>query len=307
MKTLTVKGTVFGEGMPKICLPIMGKTESEIMETAGRISGLPHDVVEWRADAFQHFSSHRQVLHILAALRQVLPDSLLLFTFRTLREGGKHDISDEAYLALNEAVIRSSLADFVDLELFTGTEAVAAAELPAPEDSLLAPLISLARQTQVQTILSSHDFAKTPPMGELLERLSAMEALGCSIAKLAVMPHKKKGCADAPVSHPRSFRVSGLSRDHHVHGRPRRDQPHLRGIFRLLPHLRKSGRSLRARTAGRGNPFSQPQGAARNMGNRRPGPLSVIELRRPPVQAFLTARNTAPGFGGVPYSSTPTR
>ena len=192
MKTLTVKGTVFGEGMPKICLPIMGKTESEIMETAGRISGLPHDVVEWRADAFQHFSSHRQVIHILAALRQVLPDSLLLFTFRTLREGGKHDISDEAYLALNEAVIRSGLADFVDLELFTGTEAVAAAELPAPEDFLLAPLISLARQTQVQTILSSHDFAKTPPMGELLERLSAMEALGCSIAKLAVMPHKKK-------------------------------------------------------------------------------------------------------------------
>ena len=169
-------------------------------------------MVEWRADAFQHFSSHRQVLHILAALRQVLPDSLLLFTFRTLREGGKHDISDEAYLALNEAVIRSSLADFVDLELFTGTEAVAAAELPAPEDSLLAPLISLARQTQVQTILSSHDFAKTPPMGELLERLSAMEALGCSIAKLAVMPHKKKDvltllsatleaseCLDCPV------------------------------------------------------------------------------------------------------------
>ena len=130
---------------------------------------------------------------ILAALRQVLPDSLLLFTFRTLREA-------ESMTFPTRPICPQRGCDQKQPGRFRGSGAVhgdrsrrrGGASRSGGLPSRF-PLFRWPRQTQVQTILSSHDFAKTPPMGELLERLSAMEALGCSIAKLAVMPHKKKG------------------------------------------------------------------------------------------------------------------
>ncbi len=190
MKPLTIRSKKLGEGIPKLCIPITGRDEPDILEAAGRISGLPHDVIEWRADHFRNVTKPEKVRKILARLRQILPDSLILFTFRTMQEGGKGDLSAEDYLTLNEMVLRSGMADLLDLELYTGAD-------PAmPEDLLssspLLPLLSLARQKGTPVILSSHDFEKTPPEAELLSRLSLMESMGCGIAKLAVMPHTKK-------------------------------------------------------------------------------------------------------------------
>ena len=51
-KTVTAGNLVIGEGRPKICIPIMGKTIEEL-ENAARsaVAGCP-DLVEWRADFF---------------------------------------------------------------------------------------------------------------------------------------------------------------------------------------------------------------------------------------------------------------
>ncbi|MCD2493042.1 type I 3-dehydroquinate dehydratase [Lacrimispora sp. NSJ-141] len=189
MKPLTIRSKKLGEGIPKLCIPITGRNEPDILEAAGRISGLPHDAIEWRADHFRDVTKPEKVRRILAQLRQILPDSLILFTFRTMQEGGRGDLSAENYLALNEMVLRSGMADLLDLELYTGTDLM-------PEDLLasspLHPLLSLARQKGIPVILSSHDFEKTPPEAELISRLCLMESMGCGIAKLAVMPHTKK-------------------------------------------------------------------------------------------------------------------
>ena len=48
MNTVQVKNTVIGEGRPKICVPIVGKTKTDILEEAKKITTLPVDVVEWR-------------------------------------------------------------------------------------------------------------------------------------------------------------------------------------------------------------------------------------------------------------------
>ncbi len=182
MHPLTIKQTTFGEGTPKICIPITGRSEKDILETAEKINSLPADAAEWRADYYEAVSDPKAILPVLAALRKKLPDTLLLFTFRTKKEGGVRELSDSDYLRLCRTAAKSGLIDLLDLELFTGAAA------PDCDAALLAPVISLARACGCRVILSSHDFQKTPPADELYRRLSLMEAMGGDLLKLAVMP-----------------------------------------------------------------------------------------------------------------------
>lgn len=62
MNTVQVKNTVIGEGRPKICVPIVGKTKTDILEEAKKITTLPVDVVEWRVDWFDDVFATEKVL-----------------------------------------------------------------------------------------------------------------------------------------------------------------------------------------------------------------------------------------------------
>ena len=53
MNTVQVKNTVIGEGRPKICVPIVGKTKTDILEEAKKITSLPVDVVALNIAAAQ--------------------------------------------------------------------------------------------------------------------------------------------------------------------------------------------------------------------------------------------------------------
>lgn len=191
MKPFKIKNTVFGEGTPKICIPITGQNNNEIFNTAEKISRLPHDLIEWRADFYENVTDKEQVAHILKRLRKFLPESLILFTFRTAKEGGQKMMSDGNYLSLNEFVIKNQLADLVDLEIFTGAEINSIQEFRS-ETSILHPLISLAHENGTGVILSNHDFQKTPAEAEILGRLALMESMKADIAKIAVMPKNER-------------------------------------------------------------------------------------------------------------------
>ena len=54
MKTVTVKDVILGEGAPKICVPMVGKTLTELKEEATELVGLDLDIVEWRVDFFHN-------------------------------------------------------------------------------------------------------------------------------------------------------------------------------------------------------------------------------------------------------------
>ena len=45
MSPLKIRNTLLGEGLPKICIPIVGTTEKEILEEAGNFSGLPLSLI----------------------------------------------------------------------------------------------------------------------------------------------------------------------------------------------------------------------------------------------------------------------
>ena len=46
MNTVNVRNIVIGEGIPKICVPIVGKTKEELLSEVEVLKSVPVDVVE---------------------------------------------------------------------------------------------------------------------------------------------------------------------------------------------------------------------------------------------------------------------
>lgn len=178
MPCVTIRGCRIGEGRPKTILPIVEKTEAEILARGAAFASLPVDCVEWRADWFDASADPDAVAHCLTGLRQALGEKLLLVTYRTKAEGGEKALSPIGYAEFCGWVCASGCADLLDLELF-------------PAGETLPDLIKMAHQQGVRVVCSSHNFNKTPSQAEMVARLVQMQAAGADIAKLAVMPHSR--------------------------------------------------------------------------------------------------------------------
>ena len=179
MNPIMIRGVAIGEGIPKICVPIVGKTREEIVKAAEEIRTLPVDVVEWRADWYEEIFEADVVLDVLQELRRILGEFPLLFTFRTKKEGGEKEIDEKNYRTLNQLVVESGLADLIDVEVFSG-------------DEVVNDLVRTAHENEVKVIGSNHDFEKTPSKEEIIRRLQKMQELEVDLPKIAVMPKKKE-------------------------------------------------------------------------------------------------------------------
>jgi 3-dehydroquinate dehydratase-1 len=179
MNPVIVRNVSIGEGRPKICVPIVGKTTEEIISEAGTFSSIPVDVVEWRVDWFDDVFETEKVIETAKALRETLGETPILFTFRTSKEGGEKAISDEDYVALNKAICESGYVDLIDVEAFTG-------------DKIVTKMIENAHTCGVKVVGSNHDFHKTPEKEEIIKRLCKMQDLGADIPKIALMPESKQ-------------------------------------------------------------------------------------------------------------------
>lgn len=175
-RTVSVRGLRLGEGIPKLCVPMVGATREALMEEAARIKALPPDLVEWRADYFESILEPGRAAKMLGELRNALGEIPILFTVRTKREHGELDVSPEAYARLNMEAARTRKADLIDLELMT-----------AP--ATLRLLVAGVHTCGVKIILSNHDFDGTPPRSEMTGRLRKMRSWGGDLCKIAVMPH----------------------------------------------------------------------------------------------------------------------
>ena len=179
MNPIMIRDVAIGEGIPKICVPIVGKTREEIVKAAEEIRTLPVDVVEWRADWYEEIFEADVVLDILQELRRILGELPLLFTFRTKKEGGEKEIDEKNYRTLNQLAAESGLADLIDVEVFSG-------------DEVVNDLVRTAHENEVKVIGSNHDFEKTPSKEEIIRRLQKMQELEVDLPKIAVMPRKKE-------------------------------------------------------------------------------------------------------------------
>lgn len=179
MTPVKVRNISIGEGIPKICVPIVGITREEIITEAKSFSSIPVDVVEWRVDWFEQVFDLEKVVGVLKELREVLGELPLLMTFRTSKEGGEKSISASDYARLNIEAAKSGYVDLVDVEIFTG-------------DEIVKEIIDAVHNYGVKVIASNHDFDKTPDRDDIVGRLRKMQELGADIPKIAVMPQSAK-------------------------------------------------------------------------------------------------------------------
>ena len=179
MNTVKVRNIEIGAGIPKICVPIVGVTREEILAAAETFKSTKADVVEWRVDWYEDIFDFAKTEETMKALREVLGETPILFTFRTSKEGGEKSIETETYVELNQNAAKTGLVDLVDVEAFTGDDAVKA-------------VVETAHANGVKVIASNHDFHKTPAKDEIVSRLRKMQELGADIPKIAVMPQNKK-------------------------------------------------------------------------------------------------------------------
>lgn len=178
-RTIPLKNIRIGEGKPKICVPIVAKSISEMTDALQSIAANQVDLVEWRVDFFEEADKTEKVIQALKLIRSKLQDLPLIFTFRTMKEGGNQRFSEDAYFQLCYEVLQTNLLDCIDIELF----------IQAP---IREKLLAFAKQQNVVTIMSNHDFEQTPSKLEIIDRLKQAQALGADIPKIAVMPKTPK-------------------------------------------------------------------------------------------------------------------
>ena len=176
MKICQVRQLTIGEGKPKICVPVVETTTEKIIQQIQELQNC--DLIELRIDFYENIHDLKQVHELLLQVRQQTNLPLLL-TYRSLKEGGHIQLSDQEYLSLVQTACQSGCIDIVDIELESGNR-------------LVYQLVEIAHQNHVKVLMSYHDFEKTPAVMEMKERLEKMEIMGADICKIAVMPFSYK-------------------------------------------------------------------------------------------------------------------
>jgi 3-dehydroquinate dehydratase I len=164
---------------PLICTPLVGKTRDRVLAEAASVLGKKPDVIEWRVDFFAAIGDTAAVLDTAKALRAAAGKLPVIFTRRSIKEGGESiPIEDEKVVDLYEAVSASRLVDFIDFEMSNDPEHVRRVR-------------ASTRAHETRLILSYHNFGYTPGVEFLVQRFLEAERLGADVAKVAVMPRDR--------------------------------------------------------------------------------------------------------------------
>ena len=174
-RTVVLKQTVLGDGVPKICIPVTGVTEREILEQARAAAAEKPDLLEWRADFYEKTGEREAAEKVLTAVSDICGQIPILFTFRSAAEGGNRAISTEAYRELNLWAAERPETDMIDVEgCMDGLDA--------------GSLVAAVQKAGKPVAASCHFFSRTPDRAEMLSVLEELERTGADILKLAVMP-----------------------------------------------------------------------------------------------------------------------
>lgn len=182
---IKIKNIKLGEGAPKICVPVIEKNEKEIIKYIKYINKLPIDIIEWRADFYlediiYNEESEINIIEISKSIKKIT-NKPILFTVRSDKEGGK--IKNNFYykiINIYKSVIENKCFDLIDLEI------------SSLKEKDIKNLIKLSKENNIKTILSNHNFNKTPSKKYIISLINKMIKLKCDIVKVAYMPKNKK-------------------------------------------------------------------------------------------------------------------
>lgn len=150
----------------KIVVPIM-LTELSELEKVSVSDYRAADIVEWRAD----FLSADEILEMAPKFFEKFKESKILFTLRTVREGGNIQVSEKKYLQILQEILTYNPA-YIDVEFFTH-----------------GPSFAALKDFRDKMVLSYHNFDEVP--SDLTNRLIKMHEEGTAFVKVAVMPERE--------------------------------------------------------------------------------------------------------------------
>lgn len=173
-KLLCIKGRVFGEGKPLVCVPVMAGTKEKIVEEVRGLAGRGTDMVEWRVDAFSRVESMNAIREVLTELAPIVRDTVFVYTYRSKRQGGLLSLDAEQVYDIHQVAAESRIVDLIDLEVL---------ESRRPERE-----VQKLQEMGVHVIASHHDFVQTPERAVIRMLLRQIYESGADIVKLALMP-----------------------------------------------------------------------------------------------------------------------
>jgi 3-dehydroquinate dehydratase-1 len=147
---------------PLICVPILQKDRKTVLKVASEAINAGADLLELRIDALLD-TDPQSIIHLMEEINYPI-----IATNRMKEEGGYFMGSEDERTEILVEV--ADHADYVDIELQTDVK-----------------YRSRVIQASKSTIISYHDFQKTPYLNELLEIVKQEKKLG-NMAKFAVMP-----------------------------------------------------------------------------------------------------------------------
>lgn len=176
MKPIMIRGKPAAGGrLPLICAPLVGASRDELLAEASAAVAAQCDIVEWRVDYFREIGNAPAVVAAGRALRGALGGMPVLFTRRSVAEGGQPvAISEQAVLELYGEICAAGCVDLVDYEMSNG-----AASMKSVRDA--------SRRHGIGLVCSYHNFDATPPLPALAAEFRRAQAMDGDVAKVSVM------------------------------------------------------------------------------------------------------------------------
>ena len=180
MKSKQQQGPIQGDRCG-ICVPIVGPMIEDILSQVQEAVQAKVDLIELRPDMWMkgsHLHEEEYIPTIVNLVEEVhsrYEKMSILFTWRTLAEGGETLLSNENYCNLLQAIVNQNVVDAVDVELFAYTDRIG-------------QIIKEAHHQNIQTVMSYHNFQSTPKLEILHGYAERMISAGGSVIKFALMP-----------------------------------------------------------------------------------------------------------------------
>ena len=177
---LKPQGTIQGERCA-ICVPIVGPTVEDILSQVKEAVQAKVDLIELRPDMWMkcsNISEDEYIPTIVTFVEEVyskVADMPVLFTWRTIGEGGETPLCSDNYIKLLQTIVDQDLVQAIDVELFAYTEEIGS-------------VMKQAHQQGIQTVMSYHNFQSTPDIERLHTYAERMVSVGAQVIKFALMP-----------------------------------------------------------------------------------------------------------------------
>ena len=180
MKLKQQQGPIQGDRCG-ICVPIVGPSMEDILSQVQEAVKAKVDLIELRPDMWMkdsHITEEGYIPTIVNFVEQVCSkyaDMPVLFTWRTIGEGGETPLRSDNYIKLLQVIVDQDLVQAIDVELFAYTEEIGS-------------IMKQAHQQGIQTIMSYHNFQSTPDLETLYVYAERMVSVGAQVIKFALMP-----------------------------------------------------------------------------------------------------------------------